>query len=82
MKIIPMFHHIDIMLACIGGYFTMDPVEAALAVQWVKPKHVIPMHFGTFKLLAGTPEEFKAALAKRHIANKLIVMKPGDSRSF
>ena len=82
MKIIPMFHHIDIMLACIGGYFTMDPVEAALAVQWVKPKHVIPMHFGTFPLLAGTPAEFKAALAKRHIASKLIVMKPGDSRSF
>ena len=82
MKIIPMFHHIDIMLACIGGYFTMDPAEAALAVQWVKPTHVIPMHFGTFKLLAGTPAEFRTALAKRHLAKKLIVMKPGDTRSF
>jgi L-ascorbate metabolism protein UlaG (beta-lactamase superfamily) len=51
-------------------------------VQWVKPAHVIPMHFGTFPLLAGTPAEFKAALAKRHLANKLIVMKPGDDRSF
>ena len=37
MKLIPMFHHIDVMLACIGGYFTMDPVRAALAVQFVKP---------------------------------------------
>ena len=82
MKLIPMFHHIDVMLACIGGYFTMDPVEAALAVQWVKPRHVIPMHFGTFPLLAGTPAEFRAALAKRHLASKLIVMKPGDTRSF
>jgi L-ascorbate metabolism protein UlaG (beta-lactamase superfamily) len=82
MKIIPMFHHIDVMLACIGGYFTMDPVEAALAVQWVKPSHVIPMHFATFPLLAGTPEEFKAALAKREIASKLIVMKPGEDHSF
>jgi len=82
MKIIPMFHHIDIMLACIGGYFTMDPVEAALAVQWVRPTHVIPMHFGTFPLLAGTPDQFRKALAKRHLANKLIVMKPGDTRSF
>ncbi|MGH8738309.1 MAG: metal-dependent hydrolase [Burkholderiales bacterium] len=82
MKIIPMFHHIDVMLACIGGYFTMDPVGAALAVQWVKPTHVIPMHFGTFALLAGTPEEFRAALAKRKLADKLIVMKPGDDRSF
>jgi L-ascorbate metabolism protein UlaG (beta-lactamase superfamily) len=82
MKIIPMFHHIDVMLACIGGYFTMDPAEAALAVQWVKPTHVIPMHFGTYPILAGTPEQFKAALAKRKIAGKLIVMKPGEDRSF
>jgi L-ascorbate metabolism protein UlaG (beta-lactamase superfamily) len=82
MKLIPMFHHIDVMLACIGGYFTMDPVGAALAVKWVNPTHVIPMHFGTFPLLAGTPEEFRAALAKHGIAGKLIVMKPGDTRSF
>ena len=82
MKLIPAFHRIDVMLACIGGYFTMDPVRAALAVQWVKPAHVIPMHFGTFPLLAGTPAEFKAALAKRHLANKLIVMKPGEDHEF
>ncbi len=82
MKLIPMFHHIDIMLACIGGYFTMDPQGAALAVQFVKPDHVIPMHFGTFGLLAGTPAEFRAALKKRGLDKKLIVMKPGDTRSF
>ena len=82
MKLIPMFHHIDVMLACIGGYFTMDPAGAALAVDWVKPTHVIPMHFGTFPLLAGTPEQFKAALAKYKLDKKLIVMKPGEDRSF
>ena len=82
MKLIPMFHHIDVMLACIGGYFTMDPAGAALAVQWVKPTHVIPIHFGTYPVLAGTPEEFRAALAKRKLAGKLIVMKSGEDRSF
>ena len=82
MKLIPLFHHIDVMLACIGGYFTMDPNGAALATGMVKPTHVIPMHFGTFGLLAGTPEQFKAALVKRKIAGKLIVMKPGEDRSF
>jgi len=82
MKLIPMFHHIDVMLACIGGYFTMDPAGAALAVDWVKPTHVIPMHFGTFPLLAGKPEQFKAALAKYKLDKKLIVMKPGEDRSF
>ncbi len=82
MKLIPMFHHIDVMLACIGGYFTMDPVRAALAVQFVKPDHVIPMHYGTFGLLAGTPDQFRAALDKRHLADKLMVMKPGEDHSF
>jgi len=82
MKLIPMFHHIDVMLGCIGGYFTMDPERAALAVQWVQPTHVIPMHFGTFGLLAGTPDQFRAALAKRKLADKLIVMKPGEDYSF
>ena len=51
-------------------------------MQFVKPTHVIPMHFGTFGLLAGTPAEFKAALAKRKLADKLIVMKPGGDHSF
>jgi L-ascorbate metabolism protein UlaG (beta-lactamase superfamily) len=82
MKLIPMFQHVDLMLACIGGHFTMDPVRAALAVEWVKPTQVIPMHFGTFGLLAGTPDQLRAALAKRKLADKLIVMKPGEDRSF
>jgi len=82
MKLIPMFHHIDVMLACIGGYFTMDPVRAALAVQFVNPTHVIPMHFGTYPVLAGTPAEFKAALAKDKLDGKLLVMKPGEDHTF
>lgn len=82
MKLIPEFFKIDLMLACIGGQFTMDPVRAALAVEFVKPKQVIPMHFGTYPILAGTPEQFRAALAKRHLDDRLIVMKPGEDRSF
>jgi len=82
MKLIPMLQHVDLMLACIGGHFTMDPARAALAVEWVKPKQVIPMHFGTFGLLAGTPDQLRAALAKHKMADKLIVMKPGEDRSF
>lgn len=82
MKLIPMFQHVDLMLACIGGHFTMDPVRAALAVEWVDPTHVIPMHFGTFGLLAGTPDQFGEALAKYNKADRLIVMKPGEERAF
>jgi L-ascorbate metabolism protein UlaG (beta-lactamase superfamily) len=82
MKLVPQFFHVDLMLACIGGHFTMDPVRAALAVELVKPKQVIPMHFGTFPLVGGTPDQFRDALAKRGLADKLIIMKPGESRAF
>jgi L-ascorbate metabolism protein UlaG (beta-lactamase superfamily) len=82
MKLIPEFTRIDVMLACIGGHFTMDPVRAAQAVAWVNPKQVIPMHFGTYPILAGTPAQFRAALAKRKLAGRLVVMKPGETRTF
>ena len=47
-----------------------------------QPTHVIPDHFGTFGPLTGTPAQFRAALAKRKLADKLIVMKPGEDHSF
>lgn len=82
MKLIPEFHKIDLMLACIGGHFTMDPVRAAQAVEWVNPKQVVPMHFGTYPILAGTPAQFKAALDKRGLGGRMLEMKPGEDRSF
>ncbi len=82
MKLIPEFYKIDLMLACVGGHFTMDPVRAAQAVEWVQPKQVMPMHFGTYPLLAGTPAQFKAALDARGLGSRMIEMKPGEDRSF
>ena len=82
MKLIPEFYKIDLMLACIGGHFTMDPTRAAQAVEWVQPKQVVPMHFGTYPILAGTPAQFKAALDKRGLGDRMIEMKPGDDRTF
>jgi L-ascorbate metabolism protein UlaG (beta-lactamase superfamily) len=49
----------------IGGHFTMDPAAAALAVELLGVSDVAPMHFGTFPLLAGTPDQLRAALAAR-----------------
>ena len=82
MKLIPEFFKIDLMLSAIGGHFGMDPVRAALAVEWVNPKQVIPMHFGTYPILAGTPAQFKAALDKRGLGGRMVEMKPGEDRSF
>lgn len=82
MKLVAEFFKVDLMLAAIGGHFTMDPARAAQAVEWVNPKQVVPMHFGTIPLLAGTPAQFKAALDKRGLGARMLEMKPGETRSF
>jgi L-ascorbate metabolism protein UlaG (beta-lactamase superfamily) len=45
----------------IGDLFTMDPRQAALACRMLKPKKVIPMHFGTFPPLTGNPVALSAS---------------------
>lgn len=65
MRLIGKADHIDVMLACIGDHFTMGPKAAAEAVSLVDPGMVIPMHYGTFPVLTGTPDAFKQALMDR-----------------
>jgi L-ascorbate metabolism protein UlaG (beta-lactamase superfamily) len=47
----------------------MGPREAALAVELLGVKEVVPIHFGTFPILAGTPADLEAALADRGLAD-------------
>ena len=54
MRYIGELYRPDVALLPIGGHFTMGPREAALAVELLGVKHVIPIHYGTFGLLAGT----------------------------
>lgn len=75
MALIPRLHKVDVMLTCIGGHFTMDPEQAAQAAAYVKPNIVIPMHYGTFPILAGTPKQFGAALRAHNVKAKMITMK-------
>jgi L-ascorbate metabolism protein UlaG (beta-lactamase superfamily) len=80
MKLIPERHGtVDVMLACIGGHFTMDPKGAALAAGYVKAKTVVPMHFQTFPVIPGSPEELRAALPK---GTKMQVLEPGKATAF
>ena len=53
----------------IGGHFTMGPREAAMAVEWLGVKHVMPLHYGTFPILVGTPAELRNALAERGLGD-------------
>lgn len=79
MALIARFSKVDVMLACIGGHFTMGPARAAEAVRLVKPGMVVPMHFGTFPVLDGKPEAFAAALKKQGVKTRLKEMKVGES---
>lgn len=71
------FAKIDLMLACIGGHFTMDPARAAEAAKLVKPKAIAGMHYGTFPLLKGTPAELGAALKKASPGTKQVTLEMG-----
>lgn len=79
MSLISQFHKVDVMLACIGGHFTMGPERAAEAVRLVKPGMVVPMHFGTFPVLDGKPEALATALKKQGSKTKLQEMKVGET---
>ncbi len=81
MALIHRFFKPDLALVCIGGHFTMDPERAAYAMrELVRPKQVIPMHYGTFPVINRTPAEFKAALGNAPI--KMLDVKPGDALKF
>ncbi len=79
MALIGSHFKVDLMLACIGDHFTMGPDRAAEAVKLVKAKQVIPMHFGTFPVLTGTPDAFGKALKKTAPGAKLTVLEVGKS---
>ena len=65
MELIRELSPVDIMLAPIGGHFTMGPERAAYAInRLIQPETVIPMHYGTFPVLEGTPEALNQHLHK------------------
>jgi L-ascorbate metabolism protein UlaG (beta-lactamase superfamily) len=60
----------------IGGHYTMGPKEAALAVRYLAPKVVLPIHFGTFPQLTGTPEQLAALISP---GVEVVGWKPADT---
>lgn len=56
MKLIADLYRPKVAMLPIGGHFTMGPKEAALAVNLLQPQVVLPIHWGTFPVLTGTPD--------------------------
>jgi len=82
MKLVGEIYKPDIALLPIGGHFTMDPVEAAKAVELIRPKVAIPMHYDTFPVLYGKPDKFKEEVDKLCLNTKVVVLNPGDKYEF
>ncbi len=79
MKLIGELYEPDVALIPIGGWYTMGPKEAAKAVELIKPKIVVPMHYGTFPVISGSPEEFKELVEDKCPGVKVVILNPGES---
>lgn len=64
MQLIRRLYKPDLAFLPIGDLFTMGPLEAALACEFLQPNIVIPMHYGTFPVLTGTPEQLRSELGE------------------
>ena len=75
MQLIGRLYSPDVAVLPIGGHYTMDPKEAAVALELLGTKRCVPCHFGTFPILAGTPQELKQLAPDVDVAE----IDPGDS---
>ncbi len=79
MRLIGEIHAPDIALLPIGDRFTMGPAAAGRACEWLGVKQVVPMHYGTFPQLTGTPEQLRACVESKGIA--VLELQPGETAS-
>lgn len=70
---------VDIALLPIGDNFTMGPDDAARAVRFIKPRTVIPIHYGTWPVIEQDPEHFRALVGS---AAEVVVLEPETGWAF
>ncbi len=79
MAIIHELYAPELVMLPIGDVFTMGADEAAYACRLLKPKSVIPMHFGTFPMLTGTRDELKRRV--KDLPVEVVEIEPGQMLS-
>jgi L-ascorbate metabolism protein UlaG (beta-lactamase superfamily) len=79
MALIGELHHPDIAFLPIGGHYTMGPRAAARAVGLLGVTTVVPIHYGTFPALAGTPDELRTELSALGLGGvRVLSPEPGE----
>lgn len=79
MRLIGELYQPSLVMLPIGDLYTMDPRQAAYACRLLNAGKVIPMHYGTFPILTGTPEELAELVREQGV--EVITLKPGESVS-
>jgi L-ascorbate metabolism protein UlaG (beta-lactamase superfamily) len=77
MSLIGELYEPALALLPIGGHFTMDPTQAAKAVELLNVTDVVGMHWGTFSALKGTPAQLEELT--QHLIVNVHPLEPGDS---
>jgi L-ascorbate metabolism protein UlaG (beta-lactamase superfamily) len=77
MRLIAEMHAPQIAFLPIGDHFTMGPQAAAIAARLLAVRQVVPMHYGTFPVLTGTPDRLKKLVEPLGI--DVLVLKPGET---
>src|SRR3989442_15969390 len=75
MQLIEQLYQPELAFLPIGDLYTMSPREAALACALLKPKQVIPMHFGTFPPLTGRPDQLAGLI--KDLPTDVLALEPG-----
>ena len=77
MRLIGEMHQPDVAFLPIGDHFTMGPEAAARACTMLGVRQVVPMHFGTFPVLTGTPERLRQLVEPAGV--DVLVLQPGET---
>jgi L-ascorbate metabolism protein UlaG (beta-lactamase superfamily) len=79
MELIRELYAPDLALLPIGDFYTMGPREAAKACELLGVPRVVPMHWGTFPVLTGTPDALRKELAQRGVETEVVELTPGGT---
>jgi L-ascorbate metabolism protein UlaG (beta-lactamase superfamily) len=77
MALIRELYQPDIAFLPIGDHYTMGPEAAARACALLGVRQVVPMHYGTFPVLTGTPDRLKKLVEPHGV--DVLVLKPGET---
>ena len=80
MSLIGELYNPEVVLLPIGSYYVMDELQAAKAVELLKPKAVIPMHYDTFPVISADTNKFSQLVSEKNPDVKVEILKPGESR--